>query len=189
MPQNNTPQYINGNTQPNSGLSPFLPDFKLPSAFDNPQGGPVQGPTQLNFANSPPQFNFDSTGTIGSGAGGTGYNVADYATSGINQGYGSGGFGMGGGEAAAPGIWQQALDGKFGSLAGWGQFGAGVGSLAQAYLGYKGLGLANEQFDYQKAYANRNLSNQAITANAQLDSYRRARGVSGKAVDGSPIVV
>jgi len=45
--------------------------------------------------------------------------------------------------------------------------------IANAYLGFKNYGLAKKQYAFQKKITNRNLANQALLINEQLD--RRAR--------------
>ena len=59
-------------------------------------------------------------------------------------------------------------------LAGYISAGAGVleglGGLANAYIGLKGLELANDQFDFQTALANRNTANQAKIVNNTYDN-------------------
>ena len=59
-------------------------------------------------------------------------------------------------------------------MAGLGGLAQGVGALGSAYVGYKGLGLAEDQFGFEKALANRNLENQGITIN---NAYRNANEV------------
>jgi hypothetical protein len=46
----------------------------------------------------------------------------------------------------------------------------GLGNLANAYINYKGLQLAKDQFEYQKGLANRNLANQAKIINNSYDN-------------------
>ena len=78
---------------------------------------------------------------------------------------------------------------NWGTMQGWGQMLGGIGDIGKAYMAYKNYGLAKDQFDFSKQYANRNLENQAVTVNAALDSKQRARGGvgSGKRVNSSPI--
>lgn len=54
----------------------------------------------------------------------------------------------------------------------------GVGianSLANAYFGWKNLGLAKDQFNFQKDSWNKNFANQVITTNNQLEEQARKR--------------
>lgn len=54
----------------------------------------------------------------------------------------------------------------------------GVGianSLANAYFGWKNLGLAKDQFNFQKESWNKNFANQVITTNNQLEEQARKR--------------
>lgn len=54
----------------------------------------------------------------------------------------------------------------------------GVGianSLANAYFGWKNLGLAKDQFNFQKDAWNKNFANQVITTNNQLEEQARKR--------------
>lgn len=46
----------------------------------------------------------------------------------------------------------------------------GVGSLANAWLGFRNLGLAKDSFNFNKALAETNLANQASTVNRQLET-------------------
>jgi len=62
--------------------------------------------------------------------------------------------------------WGKALD-YIGAGAGLLQ---GLGGLANAYIAYKGLQLAKDQFEYQKGLANRNLANQAKIINNSYDN-------------------
>jgi len=70
----------------------------------------------------------------------------------VNEGYGAqdagGGFGLG-----------DALD-----------VAQGLGSLASAYTGYKTLGLAEDQFDFEKGLANRNIGTQGQLINQQIQN-------------------
>lgn len=72
-----------------------------------------------------------------------------------------------------------------GGLAGIGSLLSGIGNLGllglQGYTGLKSLslankqlGLANQQFDFEKGLANRNLSNQAKTINNSYDAAGQA---------------
>lgn len=58
------------------------------------------------------------------------------------------------------------------SLGDWTKLGTGA---AQAYLGYKGLGLAKDQFDFAKGSFNVNLANQAKLINTEMEARQRAR--------------
>lgn len=69
----------------------------------------------------------------------------------------------------------QKDSGLFGSIGGWGSALQGVGSLAQAYMGYQGLGQAQDQLDFNKNVFNRNIKNQAKLTNAQLEGKHRGR--------------
>lgn len=69
------------------------------------------------------------------------------------------------------------------SFADWGSknkdlIAGGVGianSLANAYFGWKNLGLAKDQFGFQKDAWNKNFANQVITTNNQLEEQARKR--------------
>jgi len=69
------------------------------------------------------------------------------------------------------------------SFADWGSknkdlINGGVGianSLANAYFGWKNLGLAKDQFNFQKESWNKNFANQVITTNNQLEEQARKR--------------
>ena len=69
------------------------------------------------------------------------------------------------------------------SLSDWGSknkdlIAGGVGianSLANAYFGWKNLGLAKDQFNFQKESWNKNFANQVITTNNQLEEQARKR--------------
>lgn len=69
------------------------------------------------------------------------------------------------------------------SFADWGSknkdlIAGGVGianSLANAYFGWKNLGLAKDQFNFQKDSWNKNFANQVITTNNQLEEQARKR--------------
>ena len=54
-----------------------------------------------------------------------------------------------------------------------GQLGQGLAGLGSAYLGFKNLKLAREQFGFQKGLANRNIANQAKTINNAYDNAAR----------------
>ncbi len=68
-----------------------------------------------------------------------------------------------------------AAGGGFGSLGDWGSALGGIGSLAQAYLGYQQLGQAEDQWGDQMAFANRNMKNQSKLTNAKLEGMQRGR--------------
>lgn len=55
--------------------------------------------------------------------------------------------------------------GGLGGLAGIGQIAGGLGALGSAWTGYKALGLAEDQFGFEKAATNRNIANQGLLAN------------------------
>jgi len=69
------------------------------------------------------------------------------------------------------------------SFADWGSknkdlINGGVGianSLANAYFGWKNLGLSKDQFGFQKESWNKNFANQVITTNNQLEEQARKR--------------
>ena len=69
------------------------------------------------------------------------------------------------------------------SLSDWGSknkdlINGGVGianSLANAYFGWKNLGLAKDQFNFQKESWNKNFANQVSTTNTQLEEQARKR--------------
>ena len=61
-----------------------------------------------------------------------------------------------------------------------------LSGLANAYVGYKGLGLAQDQFGFQKAAANRNLSNQAKLLNEnRLNSTNVGLALAGSTMTGA----
>jgi len=78
--------------------------------------------------------------------------------------------GFGGGDSGLAGIFSD-----IGGIKGIGDLLGGFGSIGQALLGSKALGQAEDQFDFQKDFANRNLSNQAQTINTRLEDRQRAR--------------
>lgn len=51
----------------------------------------------------------------------------------------------------------------------------GLGGLAQSWLGFKQLGLAKDQFNFQKDAFTQNYNMQAQTMNRQLEDRQRAR--------------
>ena len=51
----------------------------------------------------------------------------------------------------------------------------GLGSLANLYTGFKSLGLAKDQFNFQRDTANTNLNNQIQTYNTGLEDRLRTR--------------
>ena len=69
------------------------------------------------------------------------------------------------------------------SLSDWGSknkdlIAGGVGianALANAYFGWKNLGLAKDQFNFQKDSWNKNFANQVSTTNSQLEEQARKR--------------
>ena len=73
--------------------------------------------------------------------------------------------------------WLNTLFGNNGVMGGLGQLGGLASGLMQAYTGMQQLGLANkalglakQQFGFQKALANRNLANQAKIINNTYDN-------------------
>jgi len=88
---------------------------------------------------------------------------------------------------AGGGLGSDILGGKYGGLEGWGQMLGGVGDVAGAYMAYKNYGLANDQFDFQKAVTNRNLANQSTIANQRMAAWSKARGMAPVTTDGSVI--
>ena len=69
-----------------------------------------------------------------------------------------------------------------GGLSGIGDIMGGLSGLAGAYVGYKQLGLAEDQFDFTKDITNRNLFNQAQITNATMRDRQNARiGSAGTA--------
>lgn len=65
----------------------------------------------------------------------------------------------------------------------WGKLGFGLQSAAglfNAYNGYKQLGLAEDQFNFQRDYANTNLANQAAVTNADMEHRQRMRMESAR---------
>ena len=71
--------------------------------------------------------------------------------------------------------------GKDGYLSTAGNVFGGLGSLAQAYMANKALGLAEDQFAFEKGLAQTNLANQADLTNEQ----RMNRGQVGLALAGN----
>ena len=74
-----------------------------------------------------------------------------------------------------------SLWGRDGHLSTAGNVLGGVGSLAQAYMANKALGLAKDQFAFEKGLAQTNLANQADLTNEQ----RMNRGEVGLALAGN----
>lgn len=104
--------------------------------------------------------------------------------SGLNQGDTSGIF-----NGSSPN--QGSLFGDQGFGFNSGTFGAvggainGLSQLSSLYFGNKKLKLAEEQFDTNKAFANRNNANQARTINNSLEArYRAALAQSGVGLQG-----
>jgi len=62
------------------------------------------------------------------------------------------------------------------SFGDWAKLGTGA---LQAYTGYKGLGLAEDQFGFAKDSFNVNLANQAKLINTELEARQRARLETG----------
>ncbi|MBP93674.1 MAG: hypothetical protein CMC55_06105 [Flavobacteriaceae bacterium] len=65
-----------------------------------------------------------------------------------------------------------------GNVGGWNTFSnilGGIGSIANAYTGFKQLGLARDQFNWQRDAYNTNLVNQANLVNSQLADRQRRR--------------
>lgn len=62
----------------------------------------------------------------------------------------------------------------------------GLGGLASIYFGNKQLGLAEDQYETNKAFGNRNLANQAQTVNNSLEArYRAALAAKGQGTQGT----
>lgn len=62
----------------------------------------------------------------------------------------------------------------------------GLSGLASMYFGNKQLGLAEDQYNTNKAFGNRNLANQATTVNNSLEArYRAALAAQGQGTQGS----
>lgn len=61
------------------------------------------------------------------------------------------------------------------TLKGLASIGQAAASLFGAYNSYKGFGLAEDQFNYAKAFANQNLANQKAAYNAALEDKLQAR--------------
>ena len=80
------------------------------------------------------------------------------------------------------------------SFADWGSknkdlIAGGVGianSLANAYFGWKNMGLAKDQFNFQKESWNKNFANQVTTTNNQLEEQARRRYISSPTTNISP---
>lgn len=80
------------------------------------------------------------------------------------------------------------------SFADWGSknkdlINGGVGianSLANAYFGWKNLGLARDQFGFQKDSWNKNFANQVTTTNNQLEEQARRRYISSPSTNITP---
>lgn len=77
--------------------------------------------------------------------------------------FGSGGFGF-----------------NKGTMNGIGQGIQGLGGLASIYFGSKQLGLAEDQYNTNKEFGNRNIANQATTINNSIEArYRAAQAAKG----------
>mgnify|MGYP003498412589 CR=1 FL=1 len=80
------------------------------------------------------------------------------------------------------------------SLSDWGSknkdlITGGVGianALANAYFGWKNLGLAKDQFNFQKESWNKNFANQVTTTNNQLEEQARRRYISSPTTNITP---
>lgn len=57
-----------------------------------------------------------------------------------------------------------------GALGTFGSVAQGLGSLANAYTGYKNYQLAEDQFGFEKAATNRNIANQGLMVNNAYDN-------------------
>lgn len=58
---------------------------------------------------------------------------------------------------------------------GIGELLSGLGGLGQAYTGFKTLGIAEDELDFNKGVFNTNLANQAKSINSQLEDRQRSR--------------
>lgn len=89
---------------------------------------------------------------------------------GISGPNGIGGFGT-------TGIGQGGMGGLF-SLDGLKLLGGGISTLGNLYNSFQAQKLARESFNFQKNFANKNLSNQIASYNTALDDRARSRGVA-----------
>lgn len=171
-------------------------DFNIPSPDMRGGGTPVQGNTNFNWQNfadpsmygssmspavggTPQGFNFntssmDFNGNTPTGLGGTNFGSMNLQTPNMSTDFG--GF-------STPGFSGSDVPDKPFSLSDWGSknkdlIAGGVGianSLANAYFGWKNMGLAKDQFNFQKDSWNKNFANQVITTNNQLEEQARKR--------------
>ena len=63
---------------------------------------------------------------------------------------------------------QNSASGTMSTIGSIGSAATGLGSLANAYLGYKNYQLAEDKFDYEKALSNANLYNSGTAYNTKL---------------------
>ena len=81
-----------------------------------------------------------------------------------------GGDGIGGNPGAIPAIWN-----KIGGMEGLNSGISAFGNLANIYMGFKSLGLANDQLDFAKSSFNKNFNAQAKSYNNELKDRWEAR--------------
>ena len=145
--------------------------FTMPTFGSNYQLStpPVSQAPNLSFGG--PQFN---AGTYGGPTPTTGPLAGNYTADLSRQGV----------NYQTPETLDSSGSGGF-SLGDWTKLGS---AATQAYLGYKGLGLAEDQFDFAKGSFNVNLANQAKLINTQMEDRERARrGFSGQTYDAASL--
>ena len=77
--------------------------------------------------------------------------------------------------------------GNYGSLADWGNGASALSDLFGAYSANKRLGMAEDQFNFQKDAFNQDLSNNAALTNQRIDDQTTARaGALGDSYDYKP---
>ena len=163
---------INFSSTPVTNSSDFnWQNFADPSMYGSSMSPAVGGmPQGFNFNTSSIDFN----GNTPTGLGGTNFGSMNLQTPNMSTDFG--GF-------STPGFSGSDVPNKPFSFSDWGSknkdlINGGVGianSLANAYFGWKNLGLAKDQFNFQKESWNKNFANQVITTNNQLEEQARKR--------------
>lgn len=160
---------INFSSTPVTSSSDFnWQNFADPNMYGSSMSPVVTGVTQpFNFNNSPMDFTGTTPSTLNTGILNLQAPVGTTDFSGLS----------------APTFSGSDVPSKPFSFADWGSknkdlISGGVGianSLANAYFGWKNLGLAKDQFNFQKDSWNKNFANQVITTNNQLEEQARKR--------------
>jgi len=168
-------------------------DFNIPSPDMGGGGTPVQGNTNFNWQNFADPSMYGTTVAPASVGSSQPYNFntspvdftnstqSNLSTGSLNlqSPQGTPDFGS----LSAPTFSGGSTPAKPFSLSDWGSknkdlINGGVGianSLANAYFGWKNLGLAKDQFNFQKESWNKNFANQVTTTNNQLEEQARKR--------------